>query len=510
MGTELARVGAGGPPVAVATALKPVMDYAELARMSQAQLIDFAMYLQSQDAQIVRFGPDGRAIRWVKRRVMLQLHRDVQIIEGRPNISVAGWNRLNAVVGIVFRQTDDVVVDGHPRPNPYVEQDPLTHQVRRVHYRLIGVGRTQAGNRTAMDYTVVYDLAAYLLADLHAKLAKKGASSGIDFVVRRTDAEPEDGKLFLPDVVQPGTSYASGLALDFSKGVVRDVFLTNAQRRNFAVQRAISACQRNLLKKMIGMEPEQATDGNWYVTVTGWIHADDDVISRIAVAPAPGTILEAETIEVTKETELIVDVEDVGTDGDVVSGADTVSDASPGGAAGPDVPPAASPAKVRSSPVPVPAPSSPVEMAVPESASTSVAERAANEPGIDNTSVRAQPTPTSPPALESATPAAPVRPDSSIPPGPVGPAAATSGGADDEPPREGPIERRRRVGGALRSALATPGLDEARLDAIYAEMDIDRAGLRRAPIEVWERLLERLGRLARPQDSDAADDGGAS
>lgn len=239
-------------------------------------------------------------------------------------ISYPGYLLLNKVASINLVTPQKVMLDEQERPNPFIERNPKTKLIETVNIRKIGVGFSPIGNITVVDKTLLYNIYAYFIESVQAKMKRKKWDSTKkkltdeplypDCAVTGTkDEKPEKpGRWAFFETVSP-----LGLWLNYEDPAIIDCLNEHTQRQRFGDRIAQTIVERNILKShpAIGISKVQPQRGGdkgkqrAYVTVYGYRHeftpiAIDEVLAQ-AEAGSKTIDVEAETIkEVEREEEI--------------------------------------------------------------------------------------------------------------------------------------------------------------------------------------------------------------
>lgn len=224
-------------------------------------------------------------------------------------ISYPGYKHLNKVASINLVTPQRVMVDGKEQPNPYVERNPKTKLIEHVNIRKIGIGYSPVGNITVIDKTLYYNLYAYFIESIQAKMKKVVWKSGKptdeklhpNCAVIGTEKErPEKGSWAFFETVSP-----LGIWINYEDPAIIDCLNEHTQKQRFGERIAQTIVERNILKDhpAIGIgkvEPQKGDSGNLkaFVTVYGHRHEfGPPQINEILAQAEKGS----ETIEVKAE-----------------------------------------------------------------------------------------------------------------------------------------------------------------------------------------------------------------
>lgn len=256
-----------------------MIDPADLIAMNQDQMIDLVLRLAQEPVQ----RPDG--LRGAVRLVPLRLgHGLMQIINrqgepiGPPFITAEGYYALALAAGFTIETPATVTIGDQQRPNPYIETSPETGDVSAVHVRKRFAGRNAAGDLVARDQTVVFSPWLYLMEELHRDMG--AAVRGAAFTI---GSRPEQGHMaYIPEVKLPG-GVAIGMQVDATDDAVRNTLRRYAGRLKKAVEIAQTFCDRNGLRKALGVPAcPPVHQGVAFIAVTSWHGAVDVESARTA------------------------------------------------------------------------------------------------------------------------------------------------------------------------------------------------------------------------------------
>lgn len=240
---------------------------------------------------------DEQSNQWVK---------EEQII-----LTAMGYHRLNQFAGVSLNGPDTLLDDdGNVKPNPYSHR--VNGEVQYVKVRRFGIGRNAIGNWIAMDLTVTYDLELYFAQDIWAKWrGKTNAAAPADWgKVYSTENIPSE---ILTDGSKKVVHCPGGvsLAVDLTSMQVLSLFNDRVKRQKFCERNAITICDRNILKKILGA---QYVGEDLRVQVVSWQQADLDreAIEEMLVRLREGKLniageivdVEAEHIDVSEKDEV--------------------------------------------------------------------------------------------------------------------------------------------------------------------------------------------------------------
>lgn len=244
-------------------------------------------------------------------KAVVRLQKDkghlYELTKGVYGYTDEGYRRLNQLAGINFITPKTVVVNGVAQPNPYVKLDENGF-TDSVFIRKIGVGRNANGQVSFLDQTLIFNPKNNFMRDLIAKSYgkkwndKKGKYGGYDY----TSGEFKGIIELLPkasaEAKMKENAYMlyypcfgdMGILIDTSNSEVRKMLQGFLELRLFAVQRAETCCERNILKKMMGVKtvPKTATESG-YVDIPMIVWRDSsskEDIERLAEQVEGGVI----------------------------------------------------------------------------------------------------------------------------------------------------------------------------------------------------------------------------
>lgn len=187
--------------------------------------------------------------------------------EKRKAITAMGFQKLNTWLGFSFSSPPTLWSGSEEVGNPHIERTGNT--ANRVSVRRVGVGRNAAGVLMAVDLTLTYDLDDYAASELYDAWRpgyneKKPAPWG------RIVGDPEGVEVQPHEKIVscPGGVY---LIVDLTAQKPMQLWSQLMQRQKFAERMAVSICERNILKKVLGTAyaSEDAT-----VSVVHWSSPD--------------------------------------------------------------------------------------------------------------------------------------------------------------------------------------------------------------------------------------------
>jgi len=235
-------------------------------------------------------------------------------------ITHSGYLLLNKVASINLVTPQKVMVDERERPNPFIERNPKTKLIETVNIRKIGVGFSTVGNVTVVDKTLLYNIYAYFIESVQAKMKKvvwdnnKPTKEKIHpnaAIIGTADERPKkEGRWAFFETVSP-----LGLWMNYEDPAIIDCLNEHTQRQRFGDRIAQTIVERNILKThpAIGISKVQPQEGGVagkkkaFVTVYGYRHEFgpvqiDEVLAQ-AEAGSKTLDIKAEVIQVEKEEE---------------------------------------------------------------------------------------------------------------------------------------------------------------------------------------------------------------
>lgn len=382
-------------PLAVYKELPQVYTADVLAKMTPEELQAVVLRLQQHNLGIIRQAEHG-GIRCVRVRMAFrvgqeltqfsQWDRDANNGSGGyvacpPFINAQGWNRANTVAGVQLKLAPDVLVEGKTCPNPYYISNPKTGAIERVFCRMIGVGRSETGNRIGRDHTVIYLPGAYFIEDVHGKEHK--AKEAITGFAQRPGEPIPAGMFYLPEFFDPSGEASIGTLIDPKHEIVRWMLKVYTQRVKKALSIAQTMCARDILKKMLALpNPVTNQQGVGYVQVTGWIE-DDAEWRRINESLDSADALAEQGVEMETGVNEVTAAEASADGADDVSELDPEPDdpaATPEVRAATSAPPPAPAAPAAPPPAPEPAPAPPQPAPAPAAPSAPAVTTTAPSP----------------------------------------------------------------------------------------------------------------------------------
>lgn len=245
-------------------------------------------------------------------------------------ISHPGYLLLNKVASINLVTPQKVMVDERERPNPFIERNPKTKLIETVNIRKIGVGFSTVGNVVVVDKTLLYNIYAYFIESVQAKMKKRKWDTNKNCysdeplnpdcaIIGTADERPKkDGRWAFFETVSP-----LGMWMNYENPAIIDCLNEHTQKQRFGDRIAATIVERNILKThpAIGISKVQPQSGGVegkkiaYVTVYGYRHEFgplqiDEILAQ-AEAGSKTLDIKAEVIEVEKdeETQAIDEVE---------------------------------------------------------------------------------------------------------------------------------------------------------------------------------------------------------
>jgi len=235
-------------------------------------------------------------------------------------ITSEGYSLLNKVASINIVTPQKVMVDERELPNPCIERNPKTKLIETVNIRKIGIGYSPAGNITVVDKTLLYNLYAYFIESVQAKMKKVEWKDGKktdkklhpDCAILGTeDEKPEkEGRWVFFETVSP-----LGIWVNYEDAAIIDCLSEHTQKQRFGDRIAQTIVERNIMKShpAIGVsrvQPQKGGDRGHqraFVTVYGYRHdfgpAQIDEILAQAEKASKTIDVKAEVIERVDEVE---------------------------------------------------------------------------------------------------------------------------------------------------------------------------------------------------------------
>lgn len=235
-------------------------------------------------------------------------------------ITHSGYLLLNKVASINLVTPQKVMVDERERPNPFIERNPKTKLIETVNIRKIGVGFSTVGNVVVVDKTLLYNIYAYFIESVQAKMKKvvwkdnrptKEKLHPDCAIIGTADERPKkEGRWAFFETVSP-----LGLWMNYEDPAIIDCLNEHTQRQRFGDRIAQTIVERNILKThpAIGISKVQPQESGVagkkkaFVTVYGYRHefgpVQIDEILAQAEAGSKTLDIKAEVIEIEKEEE---------------------------------------------------------------------------------------------------------------------------------------------------------------------------------------------------------------
>ena len=168
-------------------------------------------------------------------------------------ISYEGFKHLNKVASINIVTPQKIMVDERERLNPLIERNPKTKMIETVSIRKIGIGYSPAGNITVIDKSLFYNLYAYFIESIQAKMKKVEWKDGKATeekkhpncaVIGTEDEKPEkEGSWAFFETVSP-----LGIWINYEDPAIMDCLNEHTQRQRFGDRIAQTIVERNILK----------------------------------------------------------------------------------------------------------------------------------------------------------------------------------------------------------------------------------------------------------------------
>ena len=276
--------------------------------------------LGKDQAFVVRDGQG--AARCIKTVVRLQIERDhLYTVGGKWKITAEGYTEINKVAGVQLAIPQELVINGRPHENPFLETHPSNPGVLlRIHHRVVSVGRTKTGQPVVLDYLLRWDANLYLLRGLRkaseqwkddpsGRTNKKGDVRRVkvadptavedmlqsDFVAEKA-AGKRTGWAFIPTAAV--FEDFLGLAFNTRNPGVREKLADHDNLIGFAERRAGTIARRNALRHNAGIGistvvpafvSEDGKSGHADVEVYGWPPDSRRTLREIADLVIQGT-----------------------------------------------------------------------------------------------------------------------------------------------------------------------------------------------------------------------------
>jgi len=243
-------------------------------------------------------------------------------------ITSEGYSLLNKVASINIVTPQKVMVDERELPNPCIERNPKTKLIETVNIRKIGIGYSPAGNITVVDKTLLYNLYAYFIESIQAKMKKVEWKDGKKTdkklypncaILGTEDEKPEKaGRWAFFETVSP-----LGIWVNYEDTAIIDCLNEHTQKQRFGDRIAQTIIERNIMKShpAIGLSRVQPQKGGErgqqraYVTVYGYRHefgpAQIDEVLAQAEKASKTLDVKAEVIERIDEVEETLAMEEI-------------------------------------------------------------------------------------------------------------------------------------------------------------------------------------------------------
>ena len=251
----------------------------------------------------------------------------------KPMITARGYEHIcSTFMGVQWFPVSRIIDnDGIERGNPWRREDPLTGHVTAVTVREVCIARNAIGNLFAVDYTLTFDLLAYMAQNILSKWTGRGDEDSRAVVkewgkLHSLRDNPEVPRYFgdHQDVipVQPGVV----LVVDLTHADVTKVAYDYANLQRCAGARALAMCRRNAARGVLGVgaiDPETLS-----VWVVSWPQMDmtvpqlRDVTAKVAdgeAATIDGEVVESNTVSSDATADEVDAVIDTDADEDSVS-----------------------------------------------------------------------------------------------------------------------------------------------------------------------------------------------
>lgn len=229
----------------------------------------------------IKVTPSGQIIKPV--RAMMSLYEKMghyYKVGDKWAITKAGYFHLNKVASINLVTPQKVVVDGVEQPNPYIERNPQTKLTESVFIRKMGIGYGPMGNIVVMDKTLSYNIFAYFIESIQAKMKQVFWENDQPTSKRKfpdcghigvLEDKPEKGKwAFL------ATAAPLGIWVNYDDPIIIACMNEHTQRQRFGDRIAQAIVERNILKSHPAIAAEQiipqATGGRAFVEVYCYRH----------------------------------------------------------------------------------------------------------------------------------------------------------------------------------------------------------------------------------------------
>lgn len=168
--------------------------------------------------------------------------------EKRKAITAMGFSKLNTWLGFSFSSPPTLWSGKEEVGNPHIERTGNT--AHRVSVRRVGVGRNAAGVLMAIDLTLTYDLDDYAASELYDAW-RPGYNQKTPAAWGKIVGDPDSVEVKPHEKIVPcpGGIY---LVVDLTAQKPMQLWSQLMQRQKFAERMAVSICERNILKKVLG------------------------------------------------------------------------------------------------------------------------------------------------------------------------------------------------------------------------------------------------------------------
>ncbi len=254
-----------------------------------------------------KYSPDGKRLIAIKAQLPLsEALGELYEVKGKVAITAAGYHTCNryAAISLVGPLTLGVADEQGrlvERPNPWMEREPKTGFVREVWVRRVAFGLAPTGSLAIVDRTIHFNIRAYLLQALVAKMKENPSCARwmpederdewqkhIN-AKRKAENKTEGRDWFL--LMEPPV----GLWVDLSHNEILECLNEHTQRLRFAERHAVSICERKALQghpaiaRTLVNATGPAKQRRAVVTVYGFRHdMDRKAVERLAFAIAEG------------------------------------------------------------------------------------------------------------------------------------------------------------------------------------------------------------------------------
>lgn len=175
-------------------------------------------------------------------------------VQGKHSLSASAYVHLNKVASISILSPQQLIVDGHPVPNPMIERESKTKAITAVNIRKVGIGYSPAGNIVVVDKTLFYNVYTYLIQSIQKKM-KSGSKDAI-YGIASKKPDGTGSWYFLP------TEGELGLWINYESAAIIDCLEEHTQRQRFGDRIAQKIVERNIYKDhpAIGVSQVYVTD----------------------------------------------------------------------------------------------------------------------------------------------------------------------------------------------------------------------------------------------------------